>query len=207
MSTGSFEMPKAPMDITPARFFGEWLPAQVEPFKPLIQAMAGDIAFTMAIKVTGDGGGEWTVKLAGGKLEVVPGLDPAALVTLALSEKNFVQAVTGQLDDLRMQPQGLPKGGLTPEIIKQQAQKNIEALTQIHGLMEFHAEDPQRPFMVGIKFAGPMKDQADCVIKMDQEDIRSMVKGETNPQAAFMSGKIRIEGDMGLLMQLAPLMM
>ena len=207
MSTGSFDMPKAPMDITPARFFGEWLQAQVEPFKPLIQAMAGDIAFALAIKVTGGGGGEWTVKLAGGKLEVAKGLDAAALVTLVLSEENFVRAVTGQLDDLRMQPPGMGKGGLSPEVIKQQAQKNIEAMTQIHGMLEFHAEDPQKPFVVGIKFAGPMKDQADCVIKMDQEDIRAMAKGETNPQAAFMSGKIRIEGDMGLLMQLAPLMM
>ncbi len=207
MSTGSFDMPKAPMDITPERFFGQWLLGQVEPFQPLIQSMAGDIAFTMAIKVTGEGGGEWTVKLAGGKLEVAKGLDAAALVTLVLSAPNFVQAVTGQLDDLRMQPQGMGGGGVSPEVIKQQAQKNIEALTQIHGMLEFHAEDPQKPFVVGIKFGGPMKDQADCVIKMDQEDIRAMAKGETNPQAAFMSGKIRIEGDMGLLMQLTPLMM
>ncbi|MGC9420698.1 MAG: SCP2 sterol-binding domain-containing protein [Rhodovulum sp.] len=35
------------------------------------------------------------------------------------------------------------------------------------------------------------------------DTFRSMMEGELNPTAAFMTGKLKIEGDMGKAMQLA----
>ncbi|MCB1383130.1 MAG: SCP2 sterol-binding domain-containing protein [Notoacmeibacter sp.] len=47
---------------------------------------------------------------------------------------------------------------------------------------------------------------ADCVIKMSKDDLEDMIAGELNPTAAFMQGKIKVEGDMSVAMQLSSLL-
>jgi putative sterol carrier protein len=43
---------------------------------------------------------------------------------------------------------------------------------------------------------------ADVTLTADVETFRAILEGDTNPTAAFMSGKLRVDGDMGLAMQL-----
>ena len=45
--------------------------------------------------------------------------------------------------------------------------------------------------------------EADCTIIASMETFREMFEGQLDPTAAFMTGKIRIEGDMGVAMRLA----
>ena len=47
---------------------------------------------------------------------------------------------------------------------------------------------------------------ADCTITMSMEDFQEMVAGELNPTAAFMQGKMKIDGDMSVAMALSQLM-
>lgn len=47
---------------------------------------------------------------------------------------------------------------------------------------------------------------ADCTIKVSLENFLQMVDGSLNPQMAFMTGKIRVEGDMSLAMQLGSIL-
>ncbi|MFC0298790.1 SCP2 sterol-binding domain-containing protein [Geobacillus jurassicus] len=42
----------------------------------------------------------------------------------------------------------------------------------------------------------------DCTLSMDSEDFKKMVDGELNGTEAFMSGRLRIDGDMGLALRL-----
>ena len=44
---------------------------------------------------------------------------------------------------------------------------------------------------------------ADCTIKLSLEDLEALVSGELNPTAAFMTGKIKVEGDMSVAMALS----
>ena len=44
---------------------------------------------------------------------------------------------------------------------------------------------------------------ADCTITMSKDDFEAMATGELNPTAAFMQGKMKIDGDMSVAMQLA----
>ena len=44
--------------------------------------------------------------------------------------------------------------------------------------------------------------QADCTIKMSDEDCIDMLLGKLNPQSAFLEGKIKVLGNMGLAMKL-----
>ncbi|WP_295316625.1 SCP2 sterol-binding domain-containing protein [Roseobacter sp.] len=44
---------------------------------------------------------------------------------------------------------------------------------------------------------------ADVTLTADVETFRAILEGETNPTSAFMTGKLSVDGDMGMAMQLA----
>jgi len=46
-------------------------------------------------------------------------------------------------------------------------------------------------------------DDADVTLTADADVFQSILEGDTNPTAAFMTGKLKIDGDMGLAMKLA----
>ena len=45
-------------------------------------------------------------------------------------------------------------------------------------------------------------EEADVVLTADADTFRGILDGETNPTAAFMTGKLTVDGDMGLAMKL-----
>jgi len=46
---------------------------------------------------------------------------------------------------------------------------------------------------------------ADCTIALSLDDLESLIAGDLNPTMAFMSGKLKIEGDMSVAMALSQL--
>ncbi len=44
--------------------------------------------------------------------------------------------------------------------------------------------------------------EADCTMTADAETFQGILAGDINPTAAFMSGRLKVEGDMGLAMKL-----
>jgi putative sterol carrier protein len=49
-------------------------------------------------------------------------------------------------------------------------------------------------------------DDAKMTLKSSADDFANMMAGKLNPMQAFMTGKIKIQGDTGLAMKLMPLM-
>lgn len=45
-------------------------------------------------------------------------------------------------------------------------------------------------------------EDADCTMTASADTLQGMLKGDVNPTAAFMSGKLRVEGDMSMAMKL-----
>ncbi len=45
--------------------------------------------------------------------------------------------------------------------------------------------------------------EADCTIKANVDTFKRMVEGDLNPTAAFMSGKLKVDGDMSKAMALS----
>lgn len=45
--------------------------------------------------------------------------------------------------------------------------------------------------------------EADCTITMSLDDFIALTKGELNPTSAFMTGKMKITGDMSVAMALS----
>ncbi|MGQ0566347.1 MAG: SCP2 sterol-binding domain-containing protein [Gemmobacter sp.] len=49
-------------------------------------------------------------------------------------------------------------------------------------------------------------DEADVTLTADADVFRSILDGDTNPTAAFMQGKLTVDGNMGLAMQLGAIL-
>lgn len=47
---------------------------------------------------------------------------------------------------------------------------------------------------------------AECTVKIAKDDLDALLAGTLNPMMAFMSGKLRVEGDMGVAMKLSNFM-
>ena len=47
---------------------------------------------------------------------------------------------------------------------------------------------------------------ADCTVKISKEDFLGIVDGDLNPTMAFMMGKLKVDGDMGIAMKLQGLL-
>ncbi|OYD09633.1 SCP2 sterol-binding domain-containing protein [Paludifilum halophilum] len=48
--------------------------------------------------------------------------------------------------------------------------------------------------------------EADCTLQMSAEDFKEMLVGKLNGTAAFMSGKLKVKGNIGLAMKLENLL-
>ena len=47
---------------------------------------------------------------------------------------------------------------------------------------------------------------ADCTVKVTLDDFAQIAQGKIDPRMAFMTGKLRVEGDVSLAMQLGALL-
>ncbi|MCA1244700.1 SCP2 sterol-binding domain-containing protein [Stappia stellulata] len=56
-------------------------------------------------------------------------------------------------------------------------------------------------FVEGANVSNEDKD-ADCTIRISEDNLESLLAGELNPTTAFMTGKIKVDGDMSVAMKL-----
>ncbi|WP_296764523.1 SCP2 sterol-binding domain-containing protein [Sediminimonas sp.] len=69
------------------------------------------------------------------------------------------------------------------------------------GLAKFVIEG-EGAVMVDSQGARAADEAADVTLTADAETFQAMMEGDTNPTAAFMSGKLSVDGDMGMAMKL-----
>ena len=48
--------------------------------------------------------------------------------------------------------------------------------------------------------------QADCTVIVSKDDLEAMTRGDLDPTTAFMTGKLKINGDMSVAMALQPIL-
>ena len=95
------------------------------------------------------------------------------------------------------------------EIIAQMG-KAIGDNSGLGGTLKFDFGEPGSLVIDGKSTPNSVSDgdgkSADCTISVSLDTFERMVKGELDGTSAFMQGKLRVAGDMGLAMKLAPIL-
>ena len=86
----------------------------------------------------------------------------------------------------------------------------IGANSGLGGTLKFDFGEPGSVYIDGKSSPNTVSDgsgkNADCTITLSLETFEKMVKGELDGTSAFMQGKLRVAGDMGLAMKLGPIL-
>ena len=186
------EQPSISEDVTPEQFFDQLLPMGFA-----AQAQAGGPTpqdFTMRYRLTGPGGGEWLVAIKDGRMTTRKGGGEANL-GFTLSVDDWRDAVLG-------------RDGATLAVILPQNRPgrpdNSGRAKQLKGTMALElAREGKEPMRVEMTFNDAATPRTGMKAKL--VDYVAMQEGRLNGQEAFMTGKLRIDGDMGFLMQIAAL--
>ena len=173
--------------VTPATFFEQLLPAGFEADKA---TNPNPEDFALQYHVKGEGGGDWAVKIEGGKMTVVRA-DGPAILTITISATDLVDALLG-------------RNGAAPSLVlprpRRPGQSNgpVKALRGTMALKLTRGADAE-PFQLEMMFNNAAAPRT--VMTMAIADYIAMGEGRMNGQEAFMTGKMRVEGDMAFLMQ------
>ena len=186
------EQPALPEDVTPEQFF-----EQLMPLGFAAEAQSGGATpqdFTLGYHLNGPGGGEWVVSIAGGQMTTRRGAGEANL-GFTLSVDDWRDAVLGR--------DGASLGLILPQPRPGRPDNSARALT-LKGTMGLElSRDGKDPFKVEMCFNNSATPRT--LMQMKLGDYVAMQEGRLNGQEAFMTGKLKIQGDMGFLMQIAAL--
>jgi putative sterol carrier protein len=185
------EQPETPADVTPAQFFEELMPAGYRTQTEEGVARPSDLS--ILYHLTGDGGGSWHVRMEGPEITVTRDETEADL-TVRLSVTDWADAVHGRngADLSLIVPQGRPDRPDTSARVK-----------QLRGTIEVELSRDGEPFRAETTFGGAEEPRTTLRAKI--EDYVAVQQGKLNGQEAFMTGRIRIEGDMAFMMQVSML--
>jgi len=186
------EQPTPPDDVTPEQFFEQLMPLGFQAQRDAGGAVPPD--FTMQYVLTGTGGGEWAVSVTGGQLSTTKGRHDA-VITFTLSIDDWRDAVLG-------------RNGAAISLLLPQSRPgrpdNSARVKQMKGTVAQElAREGAEPFKLEMCFNGGAAPRT--VLKMKLPDFVAMGEGRLNGQEAFMTGRLRIEGDMAFMMQIAAL--
>ena len=188
-----------PADINPKVFFEELLP-QVAP--ALLEAnpipgMEGT-EFAVSFDLSGDGGGVWSIITQDAKqFQVINGPYENAQVEVAMSVDDWREGL--------LQGSGMDLASMTSQSAKLPGRSQYEALKRTKGFLTVELKrDDGSNLTFNVKFN--RADTPTLKIMMDMNVFIEINSGQANPQQLFMQGKVKLQGDMTIAMNLAAMM-
>lgn len=196
---------RPPRDITPASFFTDWLPREFGAEFGAGKRAASDI--TVAVHLTGEGGGHWILDVKGGSLSVrgpgSAGSEP--MVSLTQTAEDWRALAVGEEGanvDLAP-PQASPLDVLFVDPQSRQIMASVKGVVRFE-VTGYHG----RTWSMHVKFGTqPDKSEPDATIAVDAETYAKMLARKMAPPEAYFSGKIQLRGDTALAMQLGMAML
>ncbi|GEM_PF-1114902 len=206
--------PEIPDDITPEKFFMQFVPSQFEKNKSSLPKEAFELKAAITFELTGPEGGIWTLMMDEGELVGVSGDSPHKIVKIVQTIDDWRSAIRGEKGFRFNMPAKGSSGGPTGSRSAILNQQKIDRLKDIEGSIKFRLIDPEKGdweiaavFESGDPAESETGKEPNCTITLSAADAAAMRKGELNPQTAFMSGKIHIKGDIGFAMQIGTALM
>ena len=173
---------------SPEAYFTQIIPQQYA--AAAAGSLDGLAELTALYEIAGEGGGVYALRAGGGAIEVVPAdslAKPDMRVVMAYDDwKTFAESdATDQLVDYATRDKADVVKGLKGTV-------RLE-LTRSSGEL----------WQSATTFGG--QDEPAVTVMMSNEDYRAMLAGELNSQMAFLTGKLKFEGSLPLLMQIGAL--
>ena len=96
--------------------------------------------------------------------------------------------------------------------IPERLQKRAEKIATINTIYQFDITgDNGGQWVVDLTQAGGVvsagtNPAAKCTVTMDSAKFSDLIEGKLNPQMAFITGKLKVKGDMGLALKLGSIL-
>ena len=195
---------RPPRDITPTEFFNQWLPGQFRAEFGEGKRTASDI--TIAVHLIGDGGGDFVLDVRGGQLAVrAPGaIGPEPLVELRQPVADWRALAVGEDGAVDLAP---PQASPLDVLFVDPASRELMGV--VKGTMRFEVPAYNgRTWWMVVKFGQqPFAEPADATIGIDAETYALLLRRELGAPEAYFAGKIRLQGNTSLAMQLGMTML
>ena len=202
------DFPASP--LAPSEFLEDWLPrafATVE-----LPDDVKSVELELGVVLEGQGGGEWVFQLLGGKLAVRPGSRVSAAFTLLQSVADWRGALwegrggaIGKGASTVFRPASLAgietaAGGM----LKPPGPAALAQMRSLDGLLSLVVSGGAGgDWGVGFKLGpGDIPAEPNTKVTLTADDAAALERGELNPLEAFMAGRIQVDGDVALLMQM-----
>jgi hypothetical protein len=188
---------RPPPDIAPSELFERWLPAAFAAADQ--RATAG--APVVRVSVSGTAGGAWELSVEDDGLVVSPpGREPPD-IWIRLSAADLRVALGGVDPDL---PQLLPADASVRAMLLIDP-RDVDLVRQISGRMLLELEGKRRrrwSLDVGFGKAGVAAGRPRTTLRLDAQTFEGLRAGKIPPMQPLLDGRLKLEGDRALAMQL-----
>lgn len=204
-------LPEAP--VSPREFIEEVIPslfAEVE-----LDDEAEQVDLKVGVRLDGPEGGEWTLHFVEGELGIIDGLAPDCGLTILQSVADWRSAIwearPGLVADGIREIAELGPAGLA-EASRARGPGNPKALRELETLPgridAIVAGEGVPDWRIAVHIGpGPIAETPQATLMIGSVEAESLRVGELHPLEALITGKLRLEGDLGLILRLQAIAM
>lgn len=190
-------------DLDPRTFFLERIPSQ---FNRLVGEAAPDPVAgreehpeaTIQVRVEGAGGGTFYLNIASGRMSGAETADRPPLLTVVQQRLDF-EALARELGEAPWETLIALGGAGAPPLTR----ARVERLATLRGTLGLEVAGEGGFALVLHLGQEAVGAPPTTRVRTDPTTFRELRTGRLEPQVAFLTGRLRLEGDLGLLLQLA----
>jgi hypothetical protein len=199
------EFPRSP--VSPAELLESYLPAALAAVPT--PARIDGVSVALGVQLVGEGGGEWVFELNAGAVRVSAGSRSKTAFSYVQTVADWRGALwedrggaVGRGVAALFRP-GAPEVEAAFGIVGPGIPAALDALGALRGLLHVVVRDDGGEWRVGLQLGpGEIPAAPTTEVCVSAADANAMLTGELKPIEAFMAGRIRVLGDMGLVFQI-----